>query len=92
MAKKWKTVSKDGKRVIVERESDGKRKVLLTPTGKCAKFKKELENNVRITNFGKRKKTDDGKPMTLTRAQKAYRKGFIKALGEQAAIYKKKQG
>ena len=90
MAKKWKTVSKSKKRVIVERKSDGKRKTLLTPTGKVAKFKAEIENDVRITNDGKRKKTDRGSPMKLTKAQKAYRKGYINALGEQSAIYKKK--
>ena len=88
MAKKWKTVSKSKKRVIVERKSDGKRKTLLTPTGKVSKFKAEILNNVCITNDGKRKKKDNGAPMTLTKAQKAYRKGYIKALGEQSAIYK----
>lgn len=92
MAKKWKTVSKDKKCVVVERESDGKRRTLLTPTGKVAKFKAEIENNARFTNDYKRKKTDSGAPMKLTKAQKAYRKGYIKALGEQAAIYKKKRG
>ncbi len=90
MAKKWKTVSKSKKRVIVERKSDGKRKTLLTPTGKVAKFKAEIENDVRLTNDGKRKKTDNGSSMKLTKAQKAYRKGYINALGEQSAIYKKK--
>ena len=92
MAKKWKTVSKDKKRVVVERKSDGKRKTLLTPTGKLAKFKAEIANNVRITNEGKRKKNDNGYPMTLTKAQKSYRKGYMHALGEQAAIYKRKNG
>ena len=42
MAKKsWRTVSKDSKRVVIESD-DGKTKTLLTPTGKCAKFKAEL--------------------------------------------------
>ena len=90
MAKKWKTVSKDKKRVVVERTSDGKKKTFLTPTGKVAKFKAEIANNARITNDGKRKKTDSGAPMKLTKAQKAYRKGYIQALGEQSAIYNKK--
>ena len=89
MAKNWKTVSKSKKEVVVERIKDGKRKTLLTPTGKVAKFKAEIENDVRITNDHKRKKTADGKPMKLTKAQKAYRKGYINALGEQSAIYKK---
>ena len=93
MAKKdWKTVSKGKKRIVVERKSDGKRKTLLTATGKCAKFKRELENNVHITNDGKYKRTNSGEPKKLTRGQKAYRKGFIMALGEQASIYKKQQG
>ena len=89
MAKKWRTVSKGKKRVIIERKIDGKRKTLLTPTGKVAKFKAELANGIRLTNDGKRKKKSNGRPMTLSRAQKSYRKAYIQALGEQAAIYKK---
>ena len=90
MAKKWKTISRSKKRVVVERKSDGKRKTLLTSSGKVAKYKAEIANNARITNDGKRKKTNHGAPMKLTKAQKAYRVGFINALGEQAAIYKKR--
>ena len=85
----WKVVSKDKKRVTIENDN-GKQKTLLTPTGKVAKFKAEIANNVRITNDGKRKKTKDGVAMELSKAQKAYRKGYIQALGEQAAIHKKK--
>lgn len=89
--KSWKTVSKDKKRVFLE-ASDGTRRTLLTPTGKNAKFKAELENGVRITNDYKRKKDKDGKPMKLSKAAKAYRHGYRKALGELSAIYKKKSG
>ena len=90
MAKKnWKVISKDKKRVVVERKDDGKQKTLLTPTGKVSKFKKELEHGIGITNDMKKKKTESGKDKKLTKAQKAYRRGYIQALGEQAAIYKK---
>lgn len=44
---KWSTVSKDKKRVVVKNDK-GKEKTLLTPTGKCAKFKAELDNGIRI--------------------------------------------
>ena len=91
MAKrKWKTVSRTKKRVIVQR-SDGKQKTLLTPTGKVAKFKAEIANGVCLTNDGKRKRDSHGKVMRLTKGKKAYRKGYLKALGEQSAIYKKKR-
>ena len=90
MAKKWRTVGKDKKRVYIERVSDGKRKTLLTPTGKVAKYKAEIKNNVHFTNDAKHKKDDNGYVMKLSKAQKAYRKGYIHALGEQAAIYNRK--
>ena len=91
MAKKsWKTVSKDKKRVVVQ-ASDGTKKTLLTPTGKNAKFKAELASGVKITNDGKRKKDENGKPMKLSKADKAYRHGYRKALGEVSAIHKKKR-
>ena len=87
---KWKTVSKDKKRVVVQR-SDGKKKTLLTPSGKVAKFRAEISNGVCLTNDGKRKKDANGKVMKLTKGKKAFRKGYLKALGEQSAIYKKKR-
>lgn len=86
---KWQTVSKDKKRVVVKNDK-GKQKTLLTPTGKCAKYKAELENGIRITNDGKRKRDQNQNVIPLTEAQKAYRFGYRQALGEQAAIHKKK--
>lgn len=91
MAKKWNVVKKDNKRVVVERKSDGKQKVLLTPNGKGAKYSAELKNGVRITNTGKRKKSDDGKPMKLTKAQRAYRSGYLNARKDNAKAYKSKR-
>ena len=87
---KWSTVSKDKKRVVVKNDK-GKEKTLLTPTGKCAKFKAELDNGIRITNQGKRKLDANGNAIALTDAQKAYRQGYRQALGEQAAIFKRKK-
>lgn len=88
--RKWTVVKKDKKRVRVK-DKTGKEKTLLTPTGKVAKYKAEMKNGVCITNDGKRKKDEKGREKKLTKAQRAYRAGYVNALGEQSAIYKKKQ-
>lgn len=93
MAKeKWKVVSKSkNKKSVVVQRGDGKLKILLTPKGKVAKYKSEIKNGWVYGNDGNRLLDSNGKPLKLTKGRKAYRKGYLHALGEQAAIYKKQK-
>ena len=60
MAKqKWKVVSKDKKRVRIANK-DGEVRTLMTPTGKNAKYKHELETGKQFTNDGKKKLNNKG--------------------------------
>ena len=45
--------------------SDGEIKVLLTPSGKGAKYASELKNGKRYTNSGVVKRYNNGKPLEL---------------------------
>ena len=89
--KKWNVVRKTSKRTYVE-DASGKQKTLLTPHGRFKKYKYEVDNDIRMTNDGKQKLDKDGNTQALTAEQKAYRHGYMSALGEQAAIHKKKNG
>lgn len=89
--KKWNTVGPKrgvgGKTVgtVVVNKETGEQKTLLTPHGKYAKFSKELELNQHLTNDGQ-KKTVRGRN-TLSKAEKAYRSGYIACIIEQTKAY-----
>jgi len=72
------TVEKKTKDATICRTSDGKKVVLMTPTGKCKRYGRELES-------GKNSRT--GEPLNDCAA--GYRMGYRAALGEQARIHNK---
>lgn len=77
MGKKWKVRSKNKDAVILESRKGNKR-VLYTPSGKCKRYKRQLERSV------------DGNGVVLNDVQIGFRMGYRAALGEQAKIYKAK--
>lgn len=64
--------------------------ILLNPQEKRNKAFKELKTGVRITNAGAVKIGNNGKPLTLTKAGRAYRSGYIAAQNDSAKCFKKK--
>lgn len=74
------TVVKVTKGATVCKTKNGKKVTLLTPTGRNKRYKRELKSGYNSRTGEK-----------LSPAAKAYRMGYRTALGEQAAIYKKKQ-
>ena len=77
--KKKLTVVKKTKGAIVCQTASGKQVTFLTPSGKVKRYGRELSS-------GKNSRT--GEPLNACAA--GYRMGYRAALGEQAAIYKKK--
>lgn len=97
MAKKTKYVNSFGvKKSGIEytipegKEHAGDKRILLTPEGKRAKYKYELETGVKFTNEGEVKRNKDESTMYLNTAERSYRTGFIASQNEQRAIYAKK--
>ncbi len=70
--------------------TDGTNITLLTPNGKGAKYAKELEHNVGITNDGFVKKDKKGRVIKLTDKQRSYRSGYLDARKDAAKAYKAK--
>ncbi len=75
------TVENKTKGATVCRTKNGKKVVLLTPSGRCERYKRELAS-------GKNSRT--GEP--LSEGAKGFRSGYRCVLGEQAKIFKKKRG
>lgn len=71
--------------------NDDTETTLLNPSGKGAKYAKELKENKRYTNDGKIKTDDNGKPLELTKEQRAYRSAYLTALSDNAKAYNAKK-
>lgn len=70
---------------------NGKSTTLLTPAGKGAKAATELKMNARITNDGEVKTNKNGTPQKLSKAQRAWRSGYLAAQKDSANCYNAKQ-
>ncbi|MBQ8229682.1 MAG: hypothetical protein IJZ32_03190 [Clostridia bacterium] len=79
MAKGKLNVVKKTKGATICETQSGKRVTLLTPSGKCTRYDRELKSGVNSRT---------GQPLNACAA--GYRMGYRAALGEQAKIYKKK--
>lgn len=74
--------------VHLENEKDGRKFTALNPSGKGAKYAKELKDGKRITNSGAPKLDSNGKQMGLTKQQRAFRSGYLQARKDNAEAYK----
>ena len=79
VSKKKLTVVKRTKGATVCRTASGKKVTLRTPSGKFIRYERELRSG---------RNSHTGEPLNACAA--GYRMGYRAALGEQAAIYKKK--
>lgn len=73
------------------KNSKGRDVTLLTPSGKGAKYSKELRENIHYTNAGTPKADPAGDPQRLTRSQRAYRAGYLDARNDSAGAYLSKR-
>lgn len=73
------TVVKKTKEATVCQTENGKKIVLLTPSGKCKRYERELRSGVNS-------RTGE----VLSDGAKGYRMGYRAALGEQAKIFQRK--
>ena len=73
------------------KNSKGRDVTLLTPSGKGAKYSKELREKVRYTNAGNVKVNKNGEAQILTDTQRAYRAGYLDARNDSAGAYLSKQ-
>ena len=73
-------VVKRTKESTVLKGRNGKQFALLTPSGKCKRYQREIKSGVNSRT---------GKP--LNDVAVGYRMGYRSALGEQASIYKKRK-
>lgn len=64
---------------------------LLNPSGKGAKYAKELKDGKRYTNDGKVKTDDNGNELKLSKEQRAYRSAYLTALSDNAKAYNAKK-
>lgn len=78
MSRKLEVVNKT-KGATVCRTEDGEKVVLLTPSGRCERYKHELKSGFNNRTGEK-----------LNSCAAGYRMGYRAALGEQAKIYKRK--
>lgn len=78
---------KNAKKQIIVETKGGKKIRLLTPDQKGAKAAVELKRGVRLTNFGKVKRNENGSPQKLTKAQRSYRAGYLDARSDNAKAY-----
>ena len=92
----WKKVrdyktQKSGKvGVQIENTKTGKRRILLNSHGKGAKYAAELKNGCQFSNAGQMKTDREGEVYTLTKDQKAYRRGYLAANRDHADAYNAK--
>lgn len=73
---------------VVVKSRSGKNVTLLNPAEKGAKYSAELRANVRCTNDHRVKKDKNGKKLGLSKAQRAYRAGYLTARSDSAKAYK----
>ena len=73
---------------IIVTTKSGKMVRLLTPAEKGSKFAFEMKKGIRVTNMGEAKYNKDGSPQKLTKAQRAYRAGYLDARSDNAKAYK----
>ena len=88
-----KSTKSDGKKRqagVTVTFNDGISVTLLNPSGKGEKFAKELKENKRYTNDGKIKTDDNGKPLELTKEQRAYRSAYLTALSDSSKAFNAK--
>lgn len=88
-----KAKTKAGKSAKIGTEvtyKDGSTQVLLTPSGKGVKYAAELKNGVRYTNAGQKKCDSDGVVLGLTKAQRAYRAGYLAHSKDSSRAYNAK--
>lgn len=77
------------KRMFKILRNDGKLITLLNPSEKAEKFADELKMNTHYTNDSKIKADKFGNA-SLTKAQRAYRSGYLDARKDSAKAYKAK--
>lgn len=65
----------------------GQKVRLLRPGEKSNKFALELKTNNRYTNEGQVKNRKNGKVMTLTDTQKAWRSGYLTARADNTKVF-----
>ena len=70
---------------------NGKNVVLLNPAEKGEKFAKELKQNRKRTNAGSFKLDKNKQSIKLTKAERAYRAGYLDARSDGAKVYKAKR-
>ena len=78
--------------VYLKNTEDGREFTALNPSGKGAKYAKELKDGKRITNSGSPKLDGNGKQMGLTKQQRAYRSGYLQARKDSANAYNATKG
>lgn len=71
--------------------NDDTETILLNPSGKGAKYAKELKDGKRYTNDGKVKTDDNGNELNLSKEQRAYRSAYLTALSDSAKAYNAKK-
>ncbi len=85
---------KDGKRKLGTkiRFKDGEETVLLNPSGKGAKYARELKERTKFTNSGDAKvNKKTGEAVRLTDLEASYRGGYLRAMKDSANAYKATQ-
>ena len=65
------------KKIRVVTSKKGNRVRLMNPQERANKAAYELKTGVRVTNFGEVKRDRNGKPMRLTKTQRAFRSGVL---------------
>ncbi len=65
----------------------GKKVVLLNPAEKGVKYATELKNNVKLTNTGICKTDKKGRCRKLSKAERAYRSGYLQSRKDSANAY-----
>ena len=70
---------------------NGKKITLLNPSEKGEKYAKELKKGKKIRNDGSYALDDKKKSISLTKAQRAYRAGYLDAQKDSARCFKSRQ-
>lgn len=75
------------KKIVVVKSRSGKDIRLLNPAEKSNKFAYELKTGMHFTNFGDVKTDRNGKPLRLTKNQRAYRVGYLGARKDNSKCF-----
>lgn len=70
------------------KSKNGKMITLLNPSEKGRKYAAELKAGIRATNNHEVKRDKNGKKITLTKSQRAWRSGYLTARKDNAKAYK----